>query len=183
MGQRQAATRQVVALGIEQAQTQGLQRAGPGVVGCTAADSQDHPAGTGVQGSLDQFASTEGAGDAGIALLRLEQLQAAGFGHFDDGCVAVRQPAPMGLDRRAQRALHMIAAQLAITGGDDRLDCAFTTIGHRAFDQLRVGHDISQTGSDRIGDFFGTQTVFERVGGNHDFHGAHLQFLCHPCCQ
>ena len=66
----------------------------------------------------------------------------------------------------------MIATQLAIPCRQNGINRTFATIGHRAFDQLGMGHYIGQTGRNGVSDFFGTQAVFERVGGNHDFHGC-----------
>ncbi|MNT50455.1 hypothetical protein D3C72_1873750 [compost metagenome] len=129
-------------LHVEQAHAQRLQRTGTPVVGGTAADGQDDAPGTGIQRGTHQLPGAEGAADARITLLQRHQLQTAGFCHLNDRGVAFGQPTPMGLDRLAQWSLHPSAAQLASAGGENRLDRAFTAVGHRAFDQLRIRPDI-----------------------------------------
>ncbi|MNI60903.1 hypothetical protein D3C73_1161440 [compost metagenome] len=172
MSQCQPTRRQALTLGVQQLHPQRLHGAGTAIVGGAAANRQDHPLRSGIQCRADQLASAVGAADAGISLSRRDQLQATGFGHFDDRGVVVRQPAPGSVDRVAQWPANLRAAQLAFAGGQDRFDRAFTTVRHRAFEQLRIGPHLREANGDGFGDTLGAEAVLERVGGDDDFHGV-----------
>ncbi|MOA01029.1 hypothetical protein D3C78_1204140 [compost metagenome] len=171
-----------MALVIQQHHAQGLHRPGTGVVGGTAADRQDHPAGARIEGSANQLASAIGAAGTGVALLRRHPLQATGLGHFDDRGAALGQPAPARLDGDTQRTADPGAAPLTVTGRQHRLHRPLPAVGHRAFDQLRIRPDFGQPLGDGIGDALGAEAVLERVGGDDYFHII-LRFRCTACCQ
>jgi len=96
--QRQTSWRQRLSPGVKQLHPQGLHGPGATVIGGTAANRQNHPLRARIQGGADQLAGAVGAAGASIAVVQRDQLQTAGFSHFDDRGVAVGQPAPPRID-------------------------------------------------------------------------------------
>jgi len=136
--QRRAAGRQRLAVRIQQARAQRLQHAGAAVLGGAAAQAQqDAPRALRQRGG-DQLAHAVGAGAQGVALAARNPHQAGGLGHFNQGRFTVAQHGKTRIDRRAQRAAHGVAQQLAASGADQRIQRAFAAVGQRQAHTLRI---------------------------------------------
>src|SRR5918992_892576 len=92
---------------------EGLERAGAPVGGGRAADGHDHALGARLDGGGDQLAGAARGGGPGVALLLLDQAEAARLGGLNDGDAAVLDQGEGGLDGPAERIAHLDGAPLA----------------------------------------------------------------------
>ncbi len=92
---------------VEEAIAQGGGQPDAGVVGGAAADAQDNVPGPPPDGGQHQLARAQGGGVEAVALLRPEQRQPRGRGHFDEGGLPVAGEAEGSGDGPEQRVLHL----------------------------------------------------------------------------
>jgi hypothetical protein len=99
-----AAGRKVLPLPIQQPDAQGLQHPRTGIIGSTAADTDNQVPQPIIQGPADQLAGAETAGQKGVAPVCGHQGQTAGRSHFYDRGPAIAADTVESFHRRSQRA-------------------------------------------------------------------------------
>ncbi|MNE83419.1 hypothetical protein D3C80_1802330 [compost metagenome] len=88
-------------------------------------------------------------------------MQATGLGHFDDRGTRRREPGPACLDTVAQWTGYKAVTPLACHRGENGIQRAFATIGHRALDQFRFGENLLQARLNRAGSLGSAHAVLE----------------------
>ena len=162
-GQCDASARQLPALRVEQAITDGLSHARASVIRRRTADARDHGFHARAARSVQDLPETVGGRDAGVAPVSCDKRQPRARSQLDNRRGPVIDDAVGCLNPLAQRSFDTHFDQPSRVRSDQRVDGAFAAVGDRDLAHLGLRKDRADAALDGGSRCRGAEAALERI--------------------